>query len=953
MNSTLTMTVERWERLRSLYDEVQTLAPERRVEFVVNTCDDDTLLRDQLLALLDASGVTSPDELETRAGAASRRYDAELPAGSTIGRYTIVRTLGKGGMGVVYLAERADREFEQQVALKVVAEGVLSSRVIARVRSERQILADLNHPNIARLIDGGATSDGTPYLVMEYVAGQRVDAYCEQRRLSIADRLRLFQKICGAVQYAHTRLIVHRDIKPSNILVTEDGTPKLLDFGIAKLLDPNAQTRAGDLTRVHERVLSPEHASPEQARGEPVGTASDVYALGVLLYQLLTERKPHYFAGKSFEQIEKAILEETPKKPSAAALERHAQDPIGATATAKALRGDLDTIVMKAMHKDIAQRYPTAAALADDIDRYLHNRPIVARPDSVAYRARKYWQRNRWIVSSTAAMILAIVVLTIVYMQRLATQRDIAERERLTATRVSQFMTEVFRVANPSESRGNSVPVREVLDAAVARIDSDLRNEPRVRIELLQKMAQAYVGIGLWKSAESLLRDAVTQARAAFGARSLELASALAGLADVQHRIADFRAEWASLEEALAIRTELNALRDRQGVLTLTAWAKNQAIRGNAEPALETLREAEAIVESFDAEDPALMGEILASYGRIYHDESRYREAEQALLRALPLLRGSIERGSDRYAEATVILGEALLSQNKMSEAISLMSEHLDELNEVYGPTHPLVGDVWNLLGIAHCESGDYEPCSAAFEKSTEIERLQSTSPTRRLMLRYANLGAAHHDAGHLDDAIDALSRSLEIARELKRESDPNLLAVYYEKASTLRELDRLNEAQAALDAADRVRREVGPNNFRVNDFLEVERGRLLHARGRYTQAEEHLRRALRAIAPEEKRIQANAHLALGRTLLALRRCDESIEELERAYALRSEVMPPQNWFIYEAQSALGDALSVCGRLEAAEPHLVKSVERLQALRREGDLRRLEAERALAEHRER
>lgn len=729
--------------------------------------------------------------------------------------------------------------------------------------------------------------------------------------------------------------------------------PKLLDFGIAKLLDPNAHMRAGDLTRVHERVLSPEHASPEQVRGEAVGTASDVYALGVLLYQLLTDRKPHYFSDMTFEQIEKAVLEEVPRKPSVAALELKGRDPDAAAALAKVLQGDLDTIVLKAMHKDVSQRYPTAAALAEDIDRYLNDRPIMARPDSLRYRARKYWQRNRWPVSSAIVTVVAIVGLTIVYTQRLAAERDVAERERLTAMRVSQFMTEVFRVANPSESRGNAVPAREVLDAAAARIDADLRDEPHVRIELLQKIAQAYVGIGLWKSAESLLREAAVQARAAFGAGSLQLASALSALADVQHRIADFSGERASLQEAIAIRKASKAHGDRQGILTLTAWAKNQAIRGETEPALATLREAEALAASLSEADPALMGEIHASYGRIYHDASRYREAEQSMLRALPLLRGSIERGSDRYAEAVVVLGEALLSQGKMTEAIELMREHVAELEKVYGLAHPLVGSAWNLIGIAHCQSGDYGPCSAAFQKSTEIERKQSSSPTRGLMLRYSNLGAAHHDAGHIDAAIAALSEALDIARTLGENDDPILMATYYELSAALRELGKLDEAQAALAAADRIRAEKRIENYRVNEFLEVERGRLLHAKRQYRTAEDQLRRTLLAIAPEEKRLQANAHLALGRTLFALGRCDEAIEELERAHELRREAMPPQNWFIYEAQSALGDALSSCGQLQAAEPHLTESVERLRTLRSEGDLKRAEAEQALARHRER
>ena len=397
MSQTLSMTAERWERLRSLYDEALAIAPERRLEFILNTCDDDPALREQLVGLVMASGSGAAfDETATRVGNASIKATAELPPGHVIGRYTIVRLIGQGGMGTVYLAERSDREFQQRVAIKVVASGVLSSRIMARLRSERQILASLNHPNIARLFDGGATSDGTPFLAMEYVEGQPIDSYCKDRALGIKQRLELFLQVCSAVQYAHTQLVIHRDIKPSNINVTAEGTPKLLDFGIAKLLDPNAPARADDLTRVHERVMSPEHASPEQVRGERVGTASDVYALGVLLHELLTGRKPYYFAGKGFEEIERAILEELPPRPSAAIQNTRADEHFAENeALARMLQGDLDTIVMKAMHKDVQRRYATAGALAEDIGRYLSSRPISAQPDSWGYRARKYWRRNR------------------------------------------------------------------------------------------------------------------------------------------------------------------------------------------------------------------------------------------------------------------------------------------------------------------------------------------------------------------------------------------------------------------------------------------------------------------------------------------------------------------------------------------------------------------------------
>lgn len=939
------------ERLRALYDEAMALAAERRVEFIVNTCDDDLALRQQLLSLLASHGADSFDDAPTRAGT-TLAQPRDLAPGAVIGRYTIVRQLGQGGMGTVYLAERADREFHQQVAIKIVADGVLSSRIMARLRSERQILAQLNHPNIAKLYDGGASKEGIPYFAMEYVDGERVDWYCRDQRLSAKARLLVFQQVCAAVQYAHAQLIIHRDLKPSNILVTKEGVPKLLDFGIAKLIAPDADTRAPDLTRVHERVLSPEYASPEQIRGERVSTSSDIYLLGVLLYELLTQRRPHTFADKSLAQIEQAILEEVPLKPSAA-VGAIAGDEPERIALAKSLRGDLDTIVMKAMHKDPAERYASVSALSEDIANYLAKRPIRARPDRWSYRARKFWQRNRWGVSTSVFAIVAIVSVVSFYTWRLATERDIAERERQTAARVSEFMTEVFRVSNPNESRGNSVAARDVLDAAVKRIGSELRDQPQVRLELMQKMAAAYIGIGLWPQAESMLQNASQQAAETYGLRSMKLADVLSSLATIQHRLAHYREERTALETSLQIRKAHHRENERSSILTLVAWANNQAIRGNDDDALKTLSEAEALAKRSHSGDGALFGEIYASYGQTHHDASRYREAESYLKRALPLLRGSISQGADRYAEATILLGECLVSESRNAEAIEWMRAAIADFERIYDAKHPMLADAWNMLGIAHCDSGEYEPCSVAFQKSADIELAQAPQGSRRQVVRYANLGSAYRDAGHPQPAIQALDKAIELSLKFSKANDPTLLGIYYEKAAALRELGQLTRAEAVIALTDPILATQATDRDRMSGFVGVERGRISYAKRDYHRAEQQLRAALQSIAPEEPRIQANARLALGQTLLAMLRCDEALNELQLAYDLRRKVMPQQNWFIYEAESAFGNGLSVCSHFKEAEPLLANSVRELTRLRAPTDATLRTALSALSDHQRR
>ena len=405
-------------------------------------------------------------------------------AESRIGPYRLLRTLGIGGMGEVFLAERADAEFEQQVAIKVVTGGAFSRSVQSRLKTERQILAHLDHPNIARLLDGGSLPDGTAYLVMEYVDGVPIDAYCDSNRLDVAARLKLFQTVCAAVHFAHQNLVVHRDIKPSNILVTAAGVPKLLDFGIAKLLDERQAVHNTLLvTQADLRIMTPDFASPEQIRGQAITTTSDVYVLGVLLYRLLAGCGPFVLASTRLSDIERAICEKDPAAPSHTI---HNDQSAQARAIAearktspgrlhRALKGDLDNIVLMAMRKEPERRYGSSQQLASDIQRHLDGKPVIARRDTLHYRATKFARRH-WLPVSAGvgvfALILAFAVTTYVQTlhiaaerDRVAEQRERTERERIRAEEISTFLVDLFKLTGPEENRGNQVTARELLDS--------------------------------------------------------------------------------------------------------------------------------------------------------------------------------------------------------------------------------------------------------------------------------------------------------------------------------------------------------------------------------------------------------------------------------------------------------------------------------------------------------
>ncbi len=456
------MTLEEWRRAKEVFDVAWELEPRARESYLAAECRGEESVRAEvgrmLLALAQNEGFLEEPLL----------FDAAfLPAGEQagrlVGRYRLEREIGRGGMGSVYAAVRADEVYKQEVAVKLVWPGPDAAGVEQRFWQERRILAALNHPNIARLLDGGATEDGQLYLVMEYVAGVPITQYCEELKLSIAERLKLFRSVCAAVAHAHQHLVIHRDLKPPNILVAEDGAVKLLDFGIAKLLTPETDDASGPLTRTGLHLLTPEYASPEQVRGDEVTTASDVYSLGVLLYELLTGHRPYQFKSPAFGEIARVICEEEPERPSADI--KPADQSLS-----RILRGDLDQITLKALRKEPERRYQSAAQLSDDIQRHIDGEPVVARPATLRYRATKYVNRHKAFTAAAAVFLLALTVGLIVALWQLRVSRE-REREQRRELYVARL-----RQASVDFAAGNMAGYQEALDNCVPKNgEEDLR----------------------------------------------------------------------------------------------------------------------------------------------------------------------------------------------------------------------------------------------------------------------------------------------------------------------------------------------------------------------------------------------------------------------------------------------------------------------------------------------
>jgi serine/threonine protein kinase len=624
--------------------------------------------------------------------------------GDRIGPYRVLRTLGAGGMGEVYLAERADAQFEQQVAIKVVHGGALAVSMHSRLKLERQILAQLDHPNIAHLLDGGALPDGSAYLVMEYIDGEAIDVFCDLHCLDINARLKLFQTVCAAVHYAHQNLIVHRDLKPSNILVTGTGVPKLLDFGIAKLLDDRQAARHTlAVTQADIRIMTPDHASPEQVRGQAITTSSDVYVLGVLLYKLLCGTSPFFISSMRLSEIERAICEKDPLPPShMVSAEELPESKLiaesrgtSAKRLKRALDGDLDNIVLMAMRKEPERRYGSAEQLAGDIQRFLEGKPVIARRDTVSYRTSKFVKRHWLPVSAAAAatfMIIAFSVTTYEQSLRIAAERDRAaqqreraERERARAEEVSGFLVNLFKLSDPEENRGNQVTARELLDSGAKRLEAGLQDQPQTKAALLSTVGAVYDSLGQYKDALPILDEALQLQGASHDGSHigtlLEVANARIGTGNLPG------AE-PPLQDALHISQSEFGAKSVESGRTLWALGRLRFQQGRFGEAKDLFLQSLGILQSDNAPQTDISS-LLDDLARVYTRGQQWLLARQTYERALDIDRRVL--GDDHPRISQYLDNLAFVAQNMgdLKQAETLYRDALNRKETTYGERHP------------------------------------------------------------------------------------------------------------------------------------------------------------------------------------------------------------------------------------------------------------------------
>jgi serine/threonine-protein kinase len=782
------MNQERWQRVQFLFHETVDRPEDERRVFLEAECGDDSSLVADVLALIaaDASASSLLDRGVADAASkvlAQKADDASIPT-SRFGAYRITGVLGEGGMGVVYLAERAD--LGSRAAIKILRDAWLSPARRERFAAEQRTLAQLNHPAIARLYDAGTLSEGTPWFVMEYVEGTPITTYCRERASTIPERLRLFRKVCEAVQHAHSQLVVHRDLKPSNILVRPDGSVKLLDFGISKQLD--SLDDLADQTRTAIRLMTPAYAAPEQFRGDPVGLHTDVYSLGVVLYELIVGRLPFDLRNKSAAEAERILLEREPERPSAAA--RRMEFVTGGAPHVRSIGGgqwaDLDVLCLAAMHKDPARRYRTVEALMRDVDHFLELEPLEARGDSARYRMAKFARRNRRPLTAALTSIAAIILLVVFYTMRLKDTRNVALAEAARAQRIQQLTLNLFQGGSEEVGPAESLRVVTLVDRGV-REAKNLNQEPAIQAQLYETLGGIYQKLGNLPRADTLLRASLDQRRSLFGREHPDVAQSLVALGMLR----DAQAEYDSAESLVRSGLEMarrqlppthpgvskaaaslgQVLEDRgdydRAIAVLDSAVRLQSGLGTITPELAaTLTELAnahfyagnyAVSDTLNRRvlvmDRKLYGEHhphvaddLINLGAIQFEWQRFPEAERYDREALDIIRRWYGNDHPETASALTMLGRALVQQKKYDDASVMLREAVGIQERVYGPVHPRVASALNELGLTAQKQGRLDEAEADFRRVVGIYRTVHKDKHYTIGVALSNLAGVFHD---------------------------------------------------------------------------------------------------------------------------------------------------------------------------------------------------------------
>jgi serine/threonine protein kinase/tetratricopeptide (TPR) repeat protein len=859
----------RWQQIQSLFEQVIDTGEQERAVYLARACGDDSELRSSVESLLKSDARREDMLLHAIGEAAESLLEdhRDRLIGTRVGPYRIVSILGHGGMSTVYRGERDDAQYKQTVAIKVLQHATLHPRLRSRLHSERHILATLDHPSIARLIDSGDLEDGTPYLVMEHVDGESIDTYCDSRTLFVRERIELFIQVCAAVQYAHRNLVVHRDIKASNIFVTGDGAPKLLDFGIAKLLAPESLSHTLPVTRLQERILTPENAAPEQVLGRPITTATDIYALGVLLYQLLTGRSPYRLLSYSQLQLERAICMDDPARPSQMVVsklggetdidrsrisDRRGLSPQRLRAR---LSGDLDAIIAMAMRKEPDRRYPSVEALADDLSRHLLGQPVRARQGDWRYNGSKFLRRHVFAVAGIVVVFLGLALFAGAMLwenHRIELARDATAQERDRAQQVSAFLVDVFSQADPFNAQGKEPTAKELLDRGAEKISGNLGLQPEVRAQLLESIGLAYRRQGLSERAIPLF------------------------------------------EQALAIRRQERPLDNGHVAVALANLARALTDSGHLISAEAYLEQAVALSESGGSSQATETADILVQYATFALDaKSDSARASELYGKALNIYRVALGNKSLQVAATLNGLADASVWRSDYPLAERYQREALGIFQQTVSRNHPDNAVALANLGSILTQRGKYEEAEQVLNEALQIERTVFGADNQRTAATEADLGTLYDREGDTARAVAAIQIALKITRD--RLGPSHYMTGYY--------LDAL--ANEYLRADDLVSAEAN-----ARQALAVYAQSPLPARHLYV---------------------ASTHQLLGEVLLRRGSLAAAEAEIRTAVDMNVALAGTDSWRVARSEASLGWVLIKRDRATEGEPMLLAARSKLLA----------------------
>lgn len=917
-----------WEQLWKLFDQALELPESDRSQFMDRSCRNDPELRGELEKLLAAHVLEN--QILDEPVEATVQFEASTQL-ERVGEYRIIRLLGRGGMGEVYLGRRDDEEFEQDVAIKISPYGRYSEPLLQRFRVERQILANLNHPQIARLFGGGTTAEGVPYLVMEFIDGEPIDVYCSKHRLGLADRLRLFFAVCEAVHFAHQQLVVHLDIKPSNVLVNEAGQPKLLDFGVARLLDPDNVTRA--TTAALGRMATPEYASPEQVKGEPLSTASDVYSLGVLLYQLVTDQRPYEVDSKDLAGTLKIICQTQPPPPSEALSVARVSRRV------RRLRGDLDNIVMKAMRKEPERRYASAEQLANDIHRHLTGQPVRARPETVGYRSAKFVRRHPFGVTAGALFVLLLAAFggTAAYQAaQLRNALHIANLEKEKSDQVANFMQDLFQESDPWKRDQQDITVRGFLDEGAKRVRNELADQPEVQAALMKTLAGVYGRLNEFESAGALARDAVAVSVRVYGQSNQNTWEAELELAKV-----------------------------------LVSTDQNREAAQLLDDMLDRMAEAESQEQQFEAS-------VRTHYAIVLRLLGRFEEALSEGRSALAIRRKELGGQHELTADALRIVATTLAAMDRLDEATSIQQQVYEIWKQTYGPDHPItnnalasiaqtqfyageyadaldnfqvvlqhrleklgrfhtqVGYTLNLIGVLHTRRGEYLKAETALLDAIEIQREVLGRDSKKVSMSVTNLALVYNETERYAEALALYEEALRIDISTLGKNHPDVGIVYNNVGLVHQDMGDMAKAAKSFRAAYAIFLEAwGPDHSRLGYSLN-NLAIVLHDAGAHEEAETKFKEALRVrtlgLDSDHPALGATLH-EYGRYLIDRGRLEEAAPMIDQALSIRRAKLSEGDWRTAHTEVLKGELLARNGDPTSAVALMAPGVEQLKISR--------------------